>query len=73
MAKKISQAEARRLKRRVAELEAEKRNAFYGPAVGLVEFNLSDWASGMLQSADRLGHRLVARYTNGKCVVSALR
>jgi hypothetical protein len=74
VAKKISQAEARRLKRRVAQLEDEKRTAFYGSSAELVNFDpLGDWAKGTLNAAQKLGHKLVARVEGSKLTVSALR
>ena len=68
MVKKISQAEARRLKKRVAELESANRARFnrytssYPGGIHLRSLSLNDVVSAELKTAQKLKHALVLRH-----------
>lgn len=60
--RQISQKEARFLKKRVAELEAQRRSSltvFGGVNLGHRKLDTENWLFGRLQTARRLGFALV--------------
>ncbi len=78
MAKQISQREARRLKKRVEELELNERVRFnsyrsdYPGGVNIVSFGLNDVAMGKLDTAAKLGCALVIRTYGGGIKIYAI-
>lgn len=78
-AKKISQREARRLRKRVAELEERdrKRLGQWGSdhtpgAIDTVTFPLTDWVKGRLWMAKQLGCVFVGKYAGDELKVYAV-
>jgi len=78
MTKPISQAEARRLKKRVAFLENEKRLMFnryrddYPGGVWARQFTCNDETVAALDMATKLGCALVARLRQDKLTIFAV-
>lgn len=67
-AKKISQREARRLRKRVEQLEGRERDRLrtwgsdYPGGVHVMDFTLAEWSNGRVWMATRLGSVLVGKY-----------
>lgn len=75
----ISQAEARRLKRRVRELEQTQRNQrnvwskdYPGGTHILTMTVTSDYVKGAIKTAQRLSHTVVVKCFNGELLFYAL-
>lgn len=77
--KKISQREARQLRKEVAELKAVLRSQHihwskdYPGGVHLTTIGLSDVGAAKLLTAQRLSHALVARAENNELRIYALK
>lgn len=74
----ISQAEARRLKRRVHELESDQRcqrsywSREYPGGVNILSMPASDVGGAIIKTAQRLSHTVVVKHADGVLLFYAL-